>query len=659
MRYWLPTLLSLLLAFVAARATIAAEGEEITNDDCLGCHGTEGFTGSDDRPLYLDGEAFGHSAHALFSCTDCHSDATEIPHAELKAVSLETCETCHADEVDAYKKGVHGSNRLKGVTEAPTCQDCHGNIHALLPHTEPASAAHWSHLAKTCARCHANLQMAEKFQIPVVRPVQAYLLSVHARAVEGGVRAAVCSDCHGTHLILPSSDPQSPISRSNVPETCGKCHTEVLKEYRGSVHGKALIRGIREAPVCTDCHGEHRILSHEQPASPVFATNIPGQTCGRCHSNTRLSEKYGLAGGKVAAFEDSFHGLALRSGQLTVANCASCHGIHDILPASDPRSMINPSNLPKTCGKCHPGAGERFALGPIHVVATEFSSPGVYWIRLIYLSLIVVVIGFMVAHNAIDLGLKARSPLRLVPSIPPEESQRMPRSLRWQHGLVMLSFPVLVYSGFALTYPDSWWAAPLLHWRNGGDVRGLIHRSAAVVLLTALVWHGVELVVSRRSRKRLSGIWWSWRDLRHFLAMMGYYTGWRSSRPHGQKFTYIEKAEYWAFVWGMLIMSATGFLLWFTNAALRYLPKWTTDVATAIHFYEAVLATLAILVWHLYWVIFDPDVYPMDWSWWDGHAPATRVLERRAAEAEEPAAGSPPQTPPGAAATAEKKGEPT
>ena len=81
-------------------------------------------------------------------------------------------------------------------------------------------------------------------------------------------------------------------------------------------------------------------------------------------------------------------------------------------------------------------------------------------------------------------------------------------------------------------------------------------------------------------------------------------------------------------MWGMLLMTATGLLLWFENFALSFLPKWITDVATAIHFYEAVLATLAILVWHFYWVIFDPEVYPMDASWWHGRPPAARARER-------------------------------
>jgi cytochrome b subunit of formate dehydrogenase len=118
-------------------------------------------------------------------------------------------------------------------------------------------------------------------------------------------------------------------------------------------------------------------------------------------------------------------------------------------------------------------------------------------------------------------------------------------------------------------------------------------------------------------------------DIRYFGAMLAYYAGRRAERPQGGTFSYIEKAEYWAFVWGTVVMTATGLVLWGSNAVLRYLPKWVTDVATAIHFYEAILAALSILVWHMYWVIFDPDVYPMDWSWWNGNAPASRNHERQ------------------------------
>lgn len=195
-----------------------------------------------------------------------------------------------------------------------------------------------------------------------------------------------------------------------------------------------------------------------------------------------------------------------------------------------------------------------------------------------------------------------------------------------------LQFAVLIYTGFALKYPESWWAAPLLHWETQLGLRGWLHRAAAVVLVGSLVWHLVHLGVSRRLRACLRELRWSYQDLSQIRAALAYYFGWRDRRPQAGKFSYVEKFEYWAFLWGIFVMSLTGFLLWVETLTLRYLPKWTSDVATAIHFYEAILATLAILVWHFYWVIFDPDVYPMDASWWHGRSPAARVAERSQAD---------------------------
>lgn len=95
-----------------------------------------------------------------------------------------------------------------------------------------------------------------------------------------------------------------------------------------------------------------------------------------------------------------------------------------------------------------------------------------------------------------------------------------------------------------------------------------------------------------------------------------YNLGLRELRPvHSREPSYVEKIEYWAFVWGTCVMTGTGFLLWFNNFALKHFPKWVEDSATALHYYEAVLATASILIWHMYTVVFDPDVYPVDYSW--------------------------------------------
>lgn len=620
--------------------------QPLSPEVCLSCHGVPGLEKARDGKkisLQVDGQAFAGSLHAPLGCAACHSDASAIPHRpELKRVE---CAACHAEATDAYGRSIHGQARANGITEAASCSSCHGDIHKLARRTETSSPIHPTNIARTCAACHADAALAEKFRIPVVRPVEAYLKSVHARAVAAGKAGAVCSDCHGSHSVLAGRDPNSFIARAKIPDTCGGCHGEVLTAYRQSVHGEALARGVRDVPVCTDCHGEHRIVARTEPTSPVFAANIPGEICGRCHANARLTEKYGLSLEKVPAFQDSYHGLALRTGQLTAANCASCHGVHDIRPSSDPRSHVHKNNLPETCGKCHPGAGTRFSLGPVHVLPTSNGARLVSWIRLIYLWIIALAVGFMAAHNLLDFTRKARA--AKPPQAPtPQPKERMGRQLRWQHGLVMASFPMLVYSGFALTYPEAWWAAPLLQWETQIGLRGLLHRVAAFILTGALLWHVAHLALSPKLRQKLRGLLPAARDLGDFVRLQRHNLGLDAARPKFGKFSYIEKLEYWAFIWGMGIMTVTGLLLWFENLTLAYFPKWLADAATAVHFYEAILATLSILVWHFYWVVFDPDVYPMDASWWHGRPPAARAAERQEETRPADAAGAPAGTTP-------------
>jgi cytochrome b subunit of formate dehydrogenase len=102
------------------------------------------------------------------------------------------------------------------------------------------------------------------------------------------------------------------------------------------------------------------------------------------------------------------------------------------------------------------------------------------------------------------------------------------------------------------------------------------------------------------------------KDLQDVIQMLRYYLGIAKEKPKFDRYNYIEKAEYWALIWGTVVMSVTGFILWFENISLRFLPKWITDVSTVIHLYEAILATLAILVWHFYFQFLDPHVYPMN-----------------------------------------------
>src|SRR5262249_48211167 len=132
-----------------------------------------------------------------------------------------------------------------------------------------------------------------------------YAAGAHGKARSGGNESAPgCALCHGSAHELAS--PKSPVFRSAVPDTCGMCHWDVVEQYRGSVHGQALAQGVTDAPLCTDCHGEHRIVKHTNEASPVHRSNIR-ETCASCHDNVRLNRKFGLPADRLVSFDSSFH----------------------------------------------------------------------------------------------------------------------------------------------------------------------------------------------------------------------------------------------------------------------------------------------------------------------------------------------------------------
>ena len=627
------TPLLLLPAAVAAGLWFASPPAARAAEECLSCHDSADNVG--DAALVVDLAAWEATPHgaAGIACADCHAGHQEYPHTASEARAA--CVDCHEDVTRELAKSVHGRPDAPDLKH-PGCASCHDGVHALRAKDDPASTVGPTHLAATCGACHANPEMGAQEGIKLVQPIAAYEASVHAIAVAKGEKAATCSSCHGSHGILPGNDAASSVNRENVPRTCAACHEQIARTFATSVHGVAAAAGIRESPICTDCHGEHRILGPADKGSPVFASNVPKMTCGRCHGDLRVTDKFGLKNTAVAAFEDSFHGLAGRSGSLSVANCASCHGVHDILPSSDPRSHIAPQNLAATCGSCHPGAGQTFAIGAVHVLPEnqQESHPAVFWVRETYLWLIWVTIGGMFLHNFFDLRRKVLNPMprHLVPV-----KQRRPRmnlGFRIAHAFLLTSFMVLVWTGFALKYPDGFWARPLLAWEDSFGLRGWVHRGAAIVMLGAFAFHAVQLAIDRRARACIAKMLPTMHDVHEFREKVLWFFGKRAEMPKSPPLGYAEKAEYLALVWGTLVMAVTGFVLWFSDWSLANLPKWATDVATVIHFYEAILASLAILVWHFYFVIFDPLVYPLDTTFLTGREAPGRALERTAARVE-------------------------
>jgi cytochrome b subunit of formate dehydrogenase len=626
-----------------------------SDSECLACHGQKDLKSASGHSVFVDAAKHAAGVHSILSCTDCHQNIKDFPHpthvvipkcatchteeAADMAISVHSllgdqactschasahyaqpaaglipnlCATCHSDEVKGFLASVHGVAAKHGDAQAPSCQNCHGPVHKILAAQDPNSPVAKKNLPDTCGACHSDPSFLANHHIPFAHPVETYKLSVHGRAVAAGNQdAATCSDCHGSHAIFASRDPRSKINHWNVPATCGACHSEIAKTYLASVHGQAVAAGSTDAPVCTDCHGEHNIFSPNEPESLVNPGRVSFVTCGRCHGNEAINARYDLPADRMPTYADSFHGLEAQAGSQTVANCASCHGVHNIFVSSDPRSTVNPANLAHTCGACHAGAGEKFAIGPIHIRPESLGEPpAVRIIRRIYWVLIPLAVGFMFLHQLLDF---LRKYFRKRREIGLEQARyRLNLNFRIAHWLTLISFPILVITGFALKYPNSWWAQPMLIWESRIALRGTVHRVAAVVLLLSLAYHVVHLIVDARSRTIMRQMIPRMKDLRDLRDMLAYNLGFSHESPHFGEFSYVQKTEYLAYMWGALVMAFTGFLLWFNSFTLRHFPKWVLDAATALHFYEAVLATLAILIWHMYSVVFDPDVYPMD-----------------------------------------------
>ncbi len=191
---------------------------------------------------------------------------------------------------------------------------------------------------------------------------------------------------------------------------------------------------------------------------------------------------------------------------------------------------------------------------------------------------------------------------------------------RAQHINLMINFTILVITGFALKYPEAFWASPITDVPSGMTIRGFLHRLSGVAILTLSGYHVLYILFTQRGRRILKDMIPGFKDVKDLWETLK--NNLFINRPAKEikmpRFNFREKSEYLALIWGMVVMSVTGFILWFEVEWLKYFPKWTFDVARAIHFYEAILATLAIIVWHFYSVIFNPDVYPMSWAWVTG-----------------------------------------
>jgi cytochrome c3-like protein len=369
--------LKLLLAAALLLAPLAARAAGPTSDDCLGCH---------EQP------AFKKSVHGVagLGCTDCHQDlaTAELPHAE-KLAKVD-CSPCHAQQADDYAKSFHAeSRRRNAASKAAVCASCHGT-HDILPSKDSAARTNHFNVPATCLRCHGDPSVYPRAARLAGNDPKMFADSIHGRALmKAGLSVAPnCATCHGYHEIRRPSDPASSVARAKVPHTCGSCHSKIDEVFETSVHGKALASGNKKAPVCIDCHTAHAVKATELVTWRLSVI----KECGTCHESF------------IDTYRDTYHGQVTALGFTRVATCADCHGAHDVLGASDPRSSISTARRLETCRKCHKGATANFARYDPHANAHDRGrSPVLFHAARFMRLLLAVVFGFFGLHTALWL----------------------------------------------------------------------------------------------------------------------------------------------------------------------------------------------------------------------------------------------------------------
>lgn len=323
--------------------------------DCMHCHADEKLRRArDGKSMYIDAAELSHSIHQTNSrnqkvaCSQCHSEvnASRVRPCETITHAVD-CTACHDEIGRQYMSSTHGQLTSKNDPNAPSCKECHGT-HGVLGKQDPQSPTFATNVPALCARCHREGQKAAVRYTGTQHEIVAnYTESIHGKGLlkSGLTVTATCTSCHTAHRVLPRSNPESSVNAANVPSTCGQCHHGIEEEFENSIHAKRISGSAKELPVCSDCHTAHSIRRTDEDK---FRLDIM-EKCGRCHEAL------------AKAYFDTYHGKVSRLGYTKTAKCYDCHGAHDVLAVTNPRSHLSRANVAATCQKCHAGATRRFA----------------------------------------------------------------------------------------------------------------------------------------------------------------------------------------------------------------------------------------------------------------------------------------------------------
>jgi len=329
------TVLFLFVAFLIVPICVYAAKSADETQLCLACHGDRALTkklmNKEILSLYVNSSDFRQSVHAKGGCTGCHSDISMDNHPVVKKIKSKKdyslskskqCTVCHTDAELRKRLPIHSSLAAKG-----TCVECHG-FHSIKSSAVQKTGVPENQYCMTCHSRQLVMKMKSGETLSVLVNESALRKSVHAKLK--------CTECHSgfsmTQHPMRTHDSKRAYSLQ-ISKNCWKCHEKASQDYESSVHLDMLKRGNSKAPSCTDCHGDHAVVSTKK------YRDIGITSCNKCHSDMNSS------------YEASMHGKAWKKGDEKAPTCASCHSAHNV------ESTLT-TKIKEGCLKCHKEAAK-------------------------------------------------------------------------------------------------------------------------------------------------------------------------------------------------------------------------------------------------------------------------------------------------------------
>ncbi|MDD5542811.1 MAG: cytochrome b/b6 domain-containing protein [Acidobacteriia bacterium] len=220
-------------------------------------------------------------------------------------------------------------------------------------------------------------------------------------------------------------------------------------------------------------------------------------------------------------------------------------------------------------------------------------------------------------------------------SMADETVQRLSLQQRLQHMVLFSCTLILIVTGLPIKFHDAPAAEFIIRFLGGPGVTRWLHRFGAIGLTLVGLYHLWYCMAFEEGRKNFALLIPKLQDAKDAGQQIGYFLGFKKERPLFGRFSYIEKFDYWAVYWGMVVMITSGYLLWFMERAINQFGKVAYDIAREAHSDEGLLATLAIIIWHFYNVHFNPKKFPGSLTWWHGRIPVEEFREDHPLEYEE------------------------